>query len=99
MNSRHWEVEREARERVINQIGVGVVIKSVVVDRGHRNGPEVHKITNTGIILIYNQRTNRMITKLIARPNQIRRYYNETEVVPNYLIELARNHQRAGMNR
>jgi len=98
MNSRHWEADRAEREAIIRAIGIGNVIKTVVVDRGHRNGPEVHKITDTGIVIIYNQRTNRMITKLIARPNQIRRYYRPEEVVPANLLRLAREHQMAGYN-
>ena len=99
MTSRHWEQDREAREQIINEIGIGEVVKTVVVDKGHRNGPEVHEITSTAIIVIYNQRTHKMITKLIARPNQIRRYYREDEIVPNGLIQLARDHQRRGYNR
>lgn len=99
MNSRHWEMDRAEREAIINMIGVGIVIKTVVVDRGHRNGPEVHKITDTGIVIIYNQRTGRMITKLIARPNQIRRYYKEDETIPEDLIQLAKDHQKRGYNK
>ena len=99
MTSRHWERDREAREQIINQIGIGLVIKTVVVDKGHRNGPEIHEITNTGIIIIYNQRTHKMITKLIARPNQIKRYYKENETIPNGLIQLAIDHQKRGFNK
>lgn len=99
MTSRHWERDRKARDQVINEIGIGVVIKTVVVDKGHKNGPEIHEITSTGIIVIYNQRTHKMITKLIATPNQIRRYYREDEIVPNGLIQLARDHHRRGYNR
>ena len=47
MNSRHYTKDRQNREAIITQIGVGTVIKEVVVDRGHRNGPEIHKITDT----------------------------------------------------
>ena len=41
MNSRHYTRDRQNREAIITQIGVGTVIKEVVVDRGHRNGPEI----------------------------------------------------------
>lgn len=99
MTSRHWEKDREAREAIINQIGIGIVIKTVVMDRGHKNGPEIHEITNTGIVVIYNQRTHKMVTKLIARPNQIKRYYKEDETIPTGLIELAKAHQRMGYNK
>ena len=46
MNSKHYTKDRQRREAIIAQIGTGTVIKEVVVDRGHRNGPEVHKITD-----------------------------------------------------
>lgn len=88
MNSKHYSEEREAREAIIKKIGQGEVVASFRVDRGHRNGAEIHKITNTGIILIYNERTGKMITKLIARVGQIRRYYKDGNA-PRYLIEKA----------
>ena len=96
-NSKHYLEDRRDREEVIRQIGYGRIIKTVEVDRGHRNGPEIHKISNTGIITIYNKGTGKMITKLIARPAQIRRYY-ENEPVPQNLLRLAREHQERGYN-
>ena len=70
----------------------------MVVDRGHRNGPEVHKITDTALILVYNQRTGILVTKLIARPAQILRYYREDEVRPMAVVELARQHTKMKYN-
>lgn len=98
MTSKHYTNDRQARERLINEIGNGKVIKSVVIDRGHRNGAEIHEISDTGIITIFNQRTRKMITKLIARPGQVRRYFKENETIPNGLIELARKHQQMAYN-
>lgn len=98
MNSKHWRADRQRRSQIIAQIGMGQVIKEVVVDRGHKNGPEIHKITTTGLVVIYNKRTGIMITILIARPNQIKRYYAEGEV-PQNIINLAIEHMRAGYNK
>ena len=98
MNSKHWRADRQRRSQIIAQIGMGQVIKEVVVDRGHKNGPEIHKITTTGLVVIYNKRTGIMITALIARPNQIKRYYAENEV-PQDIINLAIEHMRAGYNK
>jgi hypothetical protein len=98
MNSKHWRADRQKRSRIIAQIGMGQVIKEVTIDRGHRNGPEVHKITTTGLVIIYNQRTGIMVTVLIARPNQIKRYYAENEA-PQAIINLAIEHMRAGYNK
>ena len=98
MNSKHWKADRQRRSQIIAQIGMGQVIKEVTIDRGHINGPEIHKITSTGLIVIYNKRTGIMITILIARPNQIRRYYAEGEA-PQNIINLAMEHMRAGYNK
>lgn len=98
MDSKHWRKDRQTRSRIIAQIGLGQIVKEVVVDRGHRNGPEVHKITTTGLVIIYNQRTGIMVTVLIARPNQIKRYYAENEA-PQKIINLAFEHMRAGYNK
>lgn len=75
MTSKHYMNDREAREEVIRKIGMGDIKDRFVVDRGHKNGSEIHEIRTTGIIVIYNQRTGKMITKLIARVGQIKRYY------------------------
>ena len=97
MNSRHYTKDRQLRESIINQIGTGNVIKEVEVDRGHRNGPEIHKITDTGLILIYNKENKKLITKLIARVGQINRYY-PNEKPPEKVIQLARYHFEIGWN-
>ena len=50
------------------------VIKIAIVDKGHDNGEEIHVIYNNGIVKIYNARTHKFITVLIARVPQIERY-------------------------
>ncbi len=98
MTSLHYTEERAKRESLIKAIGYGTVIKSVEIDKGHRNGPEIHELSNTGIITIFNKRTHKLITKLIARPGQIRRYFNEDEIIPTGLLDLARQHQKMAFN-
>ena len=88
MTSKHYTNDRAEREKVIEMIGYGTIVAEFVVDRGHKNGAEVHKISTTGIITIYNQRSGRLITKLIARPGQIRRYYPNGNA-PKNLIKKA----------
>lgn len=97
MTSKHWTQDREERAALIAKIGVGKIVKVSVVDKGHPNGPEIHTISDTGIITVYNQRTHKMITQLIARPGQIRRYYGEGEA-PKELLRLARYHQELTYN-
>ena len=50
------------------------VVKIAVINKGHENGNEIHVIFNNGIIKVYNARTHKFITVLIARVPQIERY-------------------------
>lgn len=50
------------------------VVKIAVVNKGHRNGNEIHLVYNNGIVKVYNERTHKFITVLIARVPQIERY-------------------------
>lgn len=98
MTSKHYTQDRKRREEIIKMIGAGKEIKRTIVDKGHKNGAEIHVLSSTGIVTIYNQRSGKLITKLIARPGQIKRYYNENETVPTELIKLAREHQKMNYN-
>ena len=85
--SKHYQMDRQERERVIRDvIGYGKVIK-VVFFNGPR-GEEMHEVTDTGIINIYNVTKGRLITKKIGRPAQIRRYFEEGKA-PKELIKKA----------
>lgn len=50
------------------------VLKIAVVNKGHKNGNEVHLVYNNGIVKIYNANSRKFITVLIARVPQIERY-------------------------
>ena len=98
MTSIHYTKDREDRENRIKMIGYGKAVAQFVIDRGHKNGPEIHEITDTGIINIYNERTKKLVTKLIARPGQIKRYFIN-EVIPAGLLEKAKyNSYTLGFN-
>ena len=95
----HWEERKERNDFIIDQIGIGNPIKTFRWDKGHPNGPELHTITDTGIIIIQNERTKKLVTTLIARPGQIHRYYaRENERPPKFLMKLAHIHENAGHN-
>ena len=96
--SRHYMNDRKGREETIRRIGEGNTIKVAIVDKGHRNGPEIHMVSDTGIITILNQRTGKLITRLIARPAQIKRYYESESRIPAGLLDIARQHQRLALN-
>ena len=50
------------------------VLKIALVDKGHKNGNEIHVVFNNGIVKIYNANTRKFVTVLIARVPQIERY-------------------------
>lgn len=98
MESKHYTNDRIERENKIKEIGIGKAVATFRVDRGHKNGAELHTITTTAIIIIRNERTNKMVTKLIARPKQIERYFDERTETVLELMKIAREHQKKGYN-
>ena len=98
MDSKHYAEERRHREEVISKIGLGKAVATIRVDRNHPKGPELHTITTTGIIIVQNERTHKIVTKLIARPGQIRRYFDEVPKNMEKIIEIAKVHQKMGYN-
>ena len=50
------------------------VIKIAVVNKGHKNGNEIHIVYNNGVVKVYNENTRKFITVLIARVPQVERY-------------------------
>ena len=98
--TRHFENDRKTRIDFINEVlGVGNIVDSFVVDKGHRNGAEIHDITDNGIIIIKNYTTQKMVTMLIARPQQIRRYYiAENKPIPLDIVRVAYEHYLKGYN-
>lgn len=104
MVSSHYKKHRYKREKFINKYihGDGCIVDGFIVDNGHERGPEVHSITDNGIIIIHNLNSGALISKLIARPQQIKRYYKMTSREPpkeyRRILELAKWHQSLGYN-
>ena len=96
MNTRHYEMDRQERENFIKRfIGYGNIIATTTWDSHHPAGLETHTISDTGIITVYNKRTGKLVTKLIARPNQLKRY---GLTLPASVYAIARQHQQLGYN-
>ena len=69
--TRHY-AERNYRQTIIDSMGgAGKVILTNVIDRGHINGAERFELTEKGIIYVYNDGSNRLITILFARVGQL----------------------------
>ena len=101
IQTNHYKNKRYGREQFISRhIGDGKVIDEFVVDKGHANGLERHCVTDTGLIIIYNLNSGKLVTKLIARPNQIKRYYFDIDKEPPAsLLRLAEWHESLHYNR
>ena len=102
MVGKHYKNKRYKRERFINEYlhGDGKVIDSFIVDKGHIHGKERHDITENGVIVIYNAESGKLVTKLIARPQQIQRYYEGTNrEPPQWLLDLCQWHQELNYNK
>ena len=102
MTSKHYDKKRYKRQNLINRYinGDGHIIDSFEIDNGHKHGVEIHSITDTGLIIINNKETGKLVTKLIARPNQIERYYKDSNKhPPQCVMFLAQWHMSLGYNR
>ena len=71
------------------------VVKIAVVNKGHANGEEIHVVYNNGVVKIYNERTHKFITVLIARVPQIERYNIRVTKTMKHKIE---SHIKQGYN-
>ena len=104
MVSKHYKEHRNKRDEFIKEClnNDGRMVDGFVIDRGHRHGLEVHSITENGIILIHNLKSGKLVTKLVARPQQIKRYYESTGREKPYdyenILELAKWHHILGFN-
>lgn len=98
--SGHYAQERQTRDDLIQKvIGLGKIIDTFIVDRRHCNGAEVHSVTDTAIIIIQNQKTQKLVTELIARPGQLRRLYEKRgQQPPKWLIKKAYQNNSRGYN-
>ena len=96
----HYNSDRKDRiDFIKNVVGVGTIIDKFIVDRGHPNGAEIHSITDNGIIIIQNKNTEKLVTMLIARPQQIKRYYiAENKPIPLNVVRIAYEHLLKGYN-
>lgn len=68
---------RSKRMKIISNLITsenGKICKIWLVDTGHRNGLEIHVVYNNGVCLIYNSNSHKLITGLILRPQQVKRY-------------------------
>ena len=103
--TKHWD-ERSSRTNTISQRAgnVGDTVYSFIVDTGHKNGYEIHTITEKAFIVIQNENSGKVVTILAARPGQIKRYWNKIRMpLPNddtfnLIMRFAKNNESRGLN-
>ena len=80
---------KDRKERFIKYLNEMESFKLVegfakVVDRGHKNGLEIHAVTDDGFIWIWNKSKHSLITVICPRVGQLKRLNSN---VPTWLIE------------
>lgn len=97
----HFSIERCERAKVLEELKAPILSVNgklciFTVDKGHKNGAEIHVITENGVINIYNRNSKKYITGLIARPGQLMRY---GVTIPDSVLEKARVHVSMDYNK
>lgn len=76
----HFNGERRYRLKHLDLSAKPVDGFIAIIDKHHINGAEVHALYDDGSIRIYNYNTKKLITVLIARPNQAKRLNPEVQL-------------------
>ena len=83
-------------DRIHREALADKIIAIIHVDKGHKNGPEYHVITENAGISIINSSSLKFITTLNARPGQLRRYKID---IPEDVMQKAYTNSKLGLNR
>lgn len=91
--------ERKPRIRLFYRQKTHRIVSSFIVDKGHKNGNEIHCLTDSGAVVIFNEHTKKFITLLYPRVPQVKRYYRDLGMkAPKELIEKAIENTEKGYN-
>ena len=103
-HSKHLDSERQQRNEFIEanfDLSNKNIANVFCVNKGHKHGIELHTIYNSGIIKVINPVSRKIVTYLIARPQQIKRYYEKCRLKVKYnesIIDVAYAHKLEGLN-
>lgn len=95
MYSNHFKYDRKVRQQAIERCGgTGQVIKEFEII--HEGELQIHRVTDNAMILISpKDKPEFIITIIIARKNQILRYYDGTgETLPPDLLKVLDTRKR-----
>lgn len=79
--SYHYSKDRQEREKVIRDlIGYGNVVKTVTMSNANNPRPAVYQVSDTGVVTVMDVAMTYVITKMVASPTQLRRYFPHGKV-------------------
>lgn len=73
--TKHLEERKDRFNSYLSEGLSASFVDGFVVDRNHINGLEIHIITKEAFTFIFNLKSEKLITILASRPQQIKRYY------------------------
>ena len=101
--SKHLSYERQRRNDYIEShfdLSNKNILNVFCVNKGHEHGIELHVIYKDGVIKIINPIYRRIVTYLIPRPQQIKRYYEKCHLKlrDSSILEIAHNNKLEHLN-
>lgn len=102
--SEHLKKDRAGRFDVLDMVGgFGNEVMEQVIVHPSDNLPQLHVLTDNGIIKVYRLRDGKrkkMITFLLARPNQLKRFKGNLDIATGrHIIERCRFYEKMGYNK
>ena len=98
-NTLHF-YDNERRNTCLSETAKPIENFIAVIDKEHKNGPEVHALFSDGSIRIYNYYSHKFITVLMARPKQAKRIMDKKKCwdLPNDILNMCLDNQYSGKN-
>ena len=94
--SKHYGNDRKRREALIQMVGEGEIYDEFWIYNPKYGEHLKHIITTTGVIILKTM-SDKVVTKYLARPGQIKRYYPYGDY-PQDIVNLAIEYKKKGYN-
>ena len=100
-NTKHFN---ESHRVAIAKLISGEIVETFFVDKGHKEGAELHCVSENGVIWVLNERkwlSNRpcLVTVLFGRPNQVKRLFGACRLKYDHsIIERCIENFNSGLN-
>ena len=77
IKTNHFKEERQTRANILEELKAPILSVNgklciFIVDKGHKNGKEIHVITENGVINIYNYNSKKYVSHVIRLPRSKR---------------------------